>query len=91
MDQPTEPIASDHPSSRRQDSWSVGLERWCLPQGAVRAVHVVMVGVLGQHRSQLPASEDQHPVQQLTPNGPYPVGARNSDVVLTCEFAIQVT
>ncbi len=25
-----------------------------------------MVGVLGQHRPQLPASEDEHPVQHLT-------------------------
>jgi hypothetical protein len=47
MDQSTEPILSDDPPSRRQDSWSVGLERWCLPQRAVRAVAVVVVGVLG--------------------------------------------
>jgi pimeloyl-ACP methyl ester carboxylesterase len=26
-----------------------------------------MVDVLGQHRPQLPASQDQHPVQHLTP------------------------
>jgi hypothetical protein len=38
----------------------------------VRAVAVVLVGVLGQHQSQLPASEDQHPIQQLTPNRAHP-------------------
>ncbi len=36
-----------------------------LPQGTVRTVHVVMVDVLGQHRLQLLASEDEHPVQHL--------------------------
>ena len=38
-----------------------------------------MVGVLGQHRSQLPTAEDEHPVQHLTPNGadpPLRVGVR---------------
>jgi hypothetical protein len=38
-----------------------------------------MVGVLGQHRPQLPASHDQHAVQHLTPNGANPplrVGVR---------------
>src|SRR6266487_2845347 len=37
-----------------------------------RWTDVVMVGVLGQHRPQLQASEDEHPVQHLTPNGPNP-------------------
>jgi hypothetical protein len=44
----------------------------CLPQGAVRAVAVVMIGILGQHRPQLPAPEDEHPVQHLPPNGANP-------------------
>jgi hypothetical protein len=35
-----------------------GPERWCLPQGAVRAVAVVVVNVLGQYSLQLPAPED---------------------------------
>ena len=50
-----------------------------LPQGTVRTVDVVMIGVLGQHRLQLQASEDEHPVQHLTPNGadpPLRVGIR---------------
>jgi tight adherence protein B len=41
-------------------------------QGAVRAVAVVMLGVLSQHRPQLPAADDQHPVQQLPPDGAHP-------------------
>ena len=38
-----------------------------------------MVGVLGQHQHQLPTAEDQHPIQQLTPNRAHPplrVGVR---------------
>jgi hypothetical protein len=38
----------------------------------MRTVNVVMINVLGQHRSQLPASQDQHPVKQLPPNGAHP-------------------
>jgi hypothetical protein len=72
MDQPTESISSGNPSSRRDDWWFGGLERWGLPQGAVRAVAVVVVGVLGQHPPQLPTADDQHPVQQLPPDGAHP-------------------
>ena len=72
MDQPTEPISSHDPPRRRHDNWDGGSEWRCLLQGAVRAVAVVMVGVLGQHRPQLPAAHDQHPVQQLPPNGAHP-------------------
>jgi hypothetical protein len=28
-----------------------------------------MIGELGQHRPQLPASQDEHPIKQLTANG----------------------
>src|SRR6266545_1890791 len=68
VDQPTEPISADDPPSRCQGSWFVGLKWRCLPQCAVRAVAVVVVGVLGQHRPQLPTAKDQHPVQDLPPN-----------------------
>src|SRR4030095_8400034 len=47
-------------------------QRRCLPHGTVRRVHVVMVGVLGQHASALPTSKAQHPIQQLTPNRAHP-------------------
>jgi hypothetical protein len=72
MDQPTEPIPSRNPSAWQDDMWFGGPERWRLPQGAVRAVAVVMIGILGQHRPQLPAPEDEHPVQHLPPNGTNP-------------------
>src|SRR4029453_2871552 len=79
MDQPAESIPSGNPSSRRDDRWFGGPKRWGLPQGAGRAVAVVMVGVLGQHPPQLSAADDQHPVQQLPPDGAHPplgVGVR---------------
>jgi len=41
-------------------------------QRAVRAVVVVMVDILGQYRPQLPAAHDQHPIQQLPPDGADP-------------------
>ena len=72
MDQPTEPIPSRNPSAWQDDMWFGGPERWRLPQGAVRAVAVVMIGILGQHRPQLPTPEDEHPVQHLPPNGTNP-------------------
>ena len=72
MDQPTESIPSRNPSAWQDDMWFGGPERWRLPQGAVRAVAVVMIGILGQHRPQLPAPEDEHPVQHLPPNGTNP-------------------
>jgi hypothetical protein len=72
MDQPTEAISSHDPRRRRQDNWHAGSEWRRLPQGAVRAVQVVVVGVLGQHRPQLPAAQDQHPVQHLPPNRAHP-------------------
>ena len=72
MDQPTESIPSHNPSGRQDDRWVDGPERWGLPQGAVWAVHVVVIGVRGQHRHQMPTSEDEHPVQQLAPHGAHP-------------------
>jgi hypothetical protein len=72
MDQPTEAISPHDPCRRRQDNWHAGSEWRRLPQGAVRSVQVVMVDVLGQHRPQLPAAQDQHPIQHLTPNRAHP-------------------
>jgi hypothetical protein len=66
VDQPTESISPHDASSRYDGRWIGGSERWRLPQGAVRTVDVVVIRVLGQYRHQLPTSEDQHPVQQLT-------------------------
>jgi hypothetical protein len=72
MDQPTEAISSHDPRRRRHDNWLAGLKGRRLRQGAVRAVQVVMVDVLGQYSLQLPASHDQHPVQHLPPNATDP-------------------
>jgi hypothetical protein len=44
----------------------------CLPQGAVRTVAVVVIGILGQHGPQLPAPQDQHPIEHFPPNGANP-------------------
>jgi hypothetical protein len=49
MDQPTDSISSHDPPSRHEGRWFAGLERWCLPQGAVRAVAVVVVNVVGEY------------------------------------------
>jgi hypothetical protein len=62
IDQPTESNPSGNPSSQRDDRWFGGPKRRDLPQGPVRPVHVVMVGVLDQHRPQLPTSEDERPI-----------------------------
>jgi hypothetical protein len=67
MDQPTKAISS-YDGLSRHDSTRLGRsERWRHSK-ALWTVKVVLVGVLSQHRSQLSASEDQHPVQHLTPN-----------------------
>ena len=50
----------------------LGLTQAASAQGAVRSVAVVVVDVLGQHGLQLSTSEDEHPVQHLTPNGADP-------------------
>jgi hypothetical protein len=79
MDQPTKAISSQDLPSGCQANWLAGPKRRCLPQCPVRAVQVVVVGVLGQHRHQLPTSEDEHPVQQLPPDAAHPplcVGVR---------------
>jgi hypothetical protein len=50
-----------------------------LAQGAVRTVDVVVIGVLGQYSLEMPAPEDQHPVEHLAANGadpPLRVGIR---------------
>jgi hypothetical protein len=52
MDQPTESISSHDAPSRHGDRWFGRPERGCLPQGAVRTVDVVVIGILGQHRPQ---------------------------------------
>src|SRR5215216_8197669 len=76
MDQPTEAISSHDPPRRRQDNWHAGPKWRRLFQGAMRTMNVVVIGVLGQHPLQLPASQDQHPVQHLPPNRAPPTAPR---------------
>jgi hypothetical protein len=57
VDQPAKAISSSDGLSRHDGSWLEGSERRGLPQGPVWTVKVVVVGVLGQHRPQLPAAE----------------------------------
>jgi len=72
MDQPTKSISS-HDSLSRQDGSRLDRPEWRrLVQGTVRTVHVGVIGVLGQHRHQMPRSEDEHPVQHLPPNRAHP-------------------
>ena len=74
MEQPTKSISPRGPPSPHDDRWLARPEWRCLPQGAVRTVHVVMVGVLGQHEPQLPASKDEHAGPRLGVPGPWPLG-----------------
>jgi hypothetical protein len=72
VDQPIESIASRNGPGRHGDRWFGGPKRWRLPQGAVRTVDVVVIGVLDQYGPQMPAPEDQHPIQHLTADGTHP-------------------
>jgi hypothetical protein len=56
MDQSTEANSSHDPPRRPHDNGQAGPKWRRLPQGAVRAMAVGMVGVVGQHRPQLPAA-----------------------------------
>ena len=69
MDQPTESISSHDAPSRHEGKWFAGPQRCRLPQSAMRAMAVVVIGVLVQHRHQMPTSENKHPIQHLTPDG----------------------
>jgi hypothetical protein len=71
MDQPAKSISPHDRPSRHDNLWLAWSERQ-LPQGAVRTMLVVVVGVLGQDRPQLPAAADEHPVQHLASHGADP-------------------
>ena len=61
-------VARPFQAAPRQLARHAGPKWRRLPQGAVRAMHVVVIGVLGQYSLQLPASQGQYPIQDLTPN-----------------------
>ena len=50
--------------------------------GLVRAVPVVVGGVLGQDRAQVPLAEDQQPVGDLGPGGEYDLSAWQLDHIV---------
>jgi hypothetical protein len=56
------------PSGRHGGNRMVGAW-WSQLPGPVRALAVVMLGVLGQHAPEVAFAEDQHPVDQLGPGG----------------------
>jgi hypothetical protein len=61
MDQSTKSIPPHNPASRQDSSRFAGPKRRHPSQATVRAVHVVVSGVRGQHSLQLPTSKDQQP------------------------------
>jgi Integrase core domain len=72
MKQSTEPISPHHPASRHEDHGFAGCKRRRLPQCAMGTVDVVMIGVLAQHRHEVPTSDDEHPVQALAADRTHP-------------------
>ncbi len=44
--------------------------RCLLAEGAVRALQVVVLDVLGEHRLEVTSSEDEHLVEAFAPDGP---------------------
>ncbi len=72
MEQATEPIPPHHPPSRHEDHRFARSQRRHLPQRAMRPVGVVMIGILTQHRHQVPTSNDEHPVQALAADRAHP-------------------
>ncbi len=65
MEQPTKPIPPHHPPSRHEHQWFARSQRRRLPQGAMRPMGVVVVGILTQHRHQTPTPDDQQLVEAL--------------------------
>jgi hypothetical protein len=71
VDHATEDFASlDRQLQRR--AGLVIVVGWSLLAGLVRAVAVVMAGVLAQNRAQVPFAVDEHPVGALASCGAYP-------------------
>jgi hypothetical protein len=66
MDEAVEPITA-HDLAGRRRRLTAG-PRGLLPERLVRSRGVVMVGVLAEHPLEVPATEDQQPIQALTPD-----------------------
>jgi transposase len=72
MDQPAESIQPHDAFAGRWIGFGDGSERWRLTECAVRPVLVVVRQVARQHFLEMPLTQDQHPVEQLTTYGADP-------------------
>jgi len=68
VDQPAEDLAASHPLGSEIGDGVVG-SGWVESSSAVRSASVVVSGVVGEHRSQVPFAEVEHPVSDLRPDG----------------------
>jgi hypothetical protein len=72
MDQPAESIQPHDAFACRWIGFGDGAERWRLTECAVRPVLVVVRQVARRHVLEMPLTQDQHPVEQLTTYGADP-------------------
>jgi hypothetical protein len=72
MDEPAESIQPHDAFAGRWIGFGDGSERWRLTECAVRPVLVVVRQVARQHCLEMPLTQDQHPVEQLTTYGADP-------------------
>jgi hypothetical protein len=68
---PPKYLPAQHRCAGRPGEWRV-VVGWSLLAGLVRAVTVVMAGVLRENRPQVPVVVDQHPVGALRPDSAHP-------------------
>jgi len=47
----------------------LGIGWWALAEGPVRTVRVVVLDVFAEHNFKVTSSEDEHPIEALSPNG----------------------
>jgi hypothetical protein len=80
MDQAAEPVPAQNPDVRARSGWMRTPGRWTLVHRPVRAMQIVVIGVLIKDQPQVPFPGDQHPVQA--------VGAENA--VTLCDLRIFV-
>jgi hypothetical protein len=64
-DQAAGPVPAQNPDVRAQSRWMRAAGRWSLLQCPVRAMEIVVAGVLAEHQPKVPFAGDQHPVRAL--------------------------
>ena len=47
----------------------LGIGWWALAEGPVRTVRVVVLDVFAEHNFKVTSSEDEHPIEALSPDG----------------------